>query len=124
MSKADALTPKFHAARGKLADAVFADEYVIERVTMVSDGYGGRTEQRVEIERGRCKLDVSGRLGGPMVHNGQVVEIAPMTALLPYDADLEPDDALTINDRAMRVIDVRRGGEWGLFTSAEVEEAS
>src|SRR5690606_41341825 len=67
----------------------------------------------------RCKLDVSGRLGGPMVHNGQVVEIAPMTALLPYDADLEPDDALTINDRAMRVIDVRRGGEWGLFTSAD-----
>jgi len=122
MNAADRITPKFHAARGKLEDKLFADEYVLEGMVPVDDGYGGRVMTRVEIERDRCKLEVSGRLGGPIVRDGVVVEVAPMRALLPYDSQIEPTHELTINGRAMRVLDVRRGGEWGLFTEVEIEE--
>lgn len=125
MSKADAIALKFQAARGKLMEATFPDTYVIRRVTQVDDGYGGYTDVVTDVEPGgRCMLQIAGMSGGPNENGTIVLTRSPMTAKLPYTSTITDDDTIVINNRAMNVLDVRRGGEWGLFTEVDVEEVS
>ena len=124
MSKADAIALKFQAARAKLEDATFPDTYTIRRTQLVDDGYGGYTPAEVDAETGRCMLQIAGVTGGPDENGTIVLTRSPMTAKLPYGSSITDNDALEINGRAMNVLDVRRGGEWGLFTEVDVEEVS
>lgn len=121
--RADAIAARFQAAAPKLADAFHADAYEIVRVERVPDGSGGYTDEPVVIESGYCALDVARFRGTERLAGGDVVtSIATYTVELPTVTMLTAADTLAIGGRVFNVIDVKQGGEMGLFTEATVEE--
>ncbi len=125
MTDADRIAARFQAARPIFAEKFHADTYAITRTTRVADGSGGYTDTEAVVESGRCSLDVARYRGSESVAgSGVVTSIAAYTAELPIDSVLTASDTLAINGRAFNVIDVKRGGEMGLFTEATLEEAS
>lgn len=122
MTDADRIAARFQAAAPIFAEKFHADTYAITRITSVPDGYGGSTTTEAVVETGRCALDVARFRGSERPGGGDVVtSISTYTVELPYATTLTAADTLTINGRAFNVIDVKRGGEMGLFTEATVE---
>jgi hypothetical protein len=122
VSRADEITQRWAEARPKFADAFHPDSYEITRMVSMPDGSGGSTTELVVVESGRCSLDVAGRLGVEDVRGSVVTATSAYTAELPYESTVTEADTLTINGRPFSIVDVKRAGESGMFTTCELEE--
>ena len=124
MTRADELTGKFAMLRAKIAENFHPDHYEVVATDVVPDGSGGTIPTTETVETGRCRLDLTGRLGSEGPRGDVITATSMYTAELPYESAVTEEDTLVINGREFAVIDVKRGGEHELFTVCELEERS
>ncbi|HEU0163628.1 MAG TPA: hypothetical protein VFQ54_01215 [Thermomicrobiales bacterium] len=122
MSTANDLDPVWADARAILADAFHTDTYEIWRPTDASNGRGGNAKTLAQIESGDCVLRVDTNRSGQRVSSDLVVTTTAYVAELPIASMLMTTDTLKVNGRTFDVQDVKRGGEWGLFTQVQMVE--
>ncbi len=75
-----------------------------------------------QIESGDCVLRVDTNRSGQRVSSDLVVTTTAYVAELPIASMLMTTDTLKVNGRTFDVQDVKRGGEWGLFTQVQMVE--
>jgi len=123
MTAADELDEVWAEARAELAENLHSDDYSVLRTAYVSDGRGGRTETQTEIESGKCMLTVSNATsGGATLVSDLALKLTSYQASLPITSSVTVTDTLVINGRSFSVRDVKRGGDWGIFTVVQLIE--
>lgn len=120
----DDITAAWNEARPILADAFHPDDYEIERMVRVPDGYGGHTNQPQTVESGKCSLTAATRVGAEGAQGSVTVSVSNYTVELPIESTLVASDTLYVNGRKFNVIDVLQGGDHEIFVTANVEEVS
>lgn len=125
---ADEIAEAFQEAAPEFAGNFHPDTFQVERVPVgpdglpgIPDGSGGRIVDPVIVASGRCRLDVTTR-GAERASGALIVAVTSYEVELPLDVDLKATDTLYVNGRKFAVIDIRRGGEFEMFTVAGVEE--
>lgn len=123
-SLADEIAGIFRDEAAPLIAAAFhADAYTVYDVQEVSDGYGGVTTERVEVESGRCALNRSVTQGGERVAGTIALTDSDYTAELTNpESVLTTNHLIVINGREFDVKDVQRDGNAGMFTYAALNE--
>lgn len=123
VTPADRLTPTFQRARQKIYDSFFADSYEIVRMEQIKDNRGGSTSTPQVVESGRCSLTATNLSGSEDVRAGRMLATVSYQLELPFDTVLRDTDTIVINgDRKFAVSNVKREGNWGISTTADLEE--
>lgn len=122
MTTADDLDSVWADARAALADAFHTDVYEVWRGVDVSNGRGGNTKDMSLVESGSCVLRVEPMRSGEHVAADLALTTTLYTAELPIDSVLVTTDDLKINGRTFDPLDVKRGGDWGLFAEVRMLE--
>jgi len=89
--------------------AALSDSATRTRSTYVSDGMGGQTAS-ASTTAYACRLaPTSGR---ELEIAARITSAVAFTITLPYDADVQADDVLTVSGRTFKVVAVLAGGAW------------
>lgn len=105
------------------AEHFHADRYELVEVVTTDDGWGGSTTEETVVESGRCALDMTSMKGGETVRDDIGLVETAYTAELPRTSIATPSHTLKINGRTFDVVDVKRDGNFGMFTMVACEEA-
>lgn len=125
-SSADELAAIFRDEVGPaLAETFHADTYQIVSLEWVSDGSGGRTQQEVAGESGRCELQTfSPRTGGERVVGAIPTIDKPYVLEMPRDTAISTNDVVYVNGRKFEVSNVVHPGKADMFTYAAIDEVT
>lgn len=103
-------------------EALLPDEATIQRLTRISDGAGGYTDQWADLATVGCRIAPvgGGETGRP---GGRIADATTHVLTIPAGQDVTESDRVVVAGRAYDVTMVRERGGWELARRVELKEA-
>lgn len=95
------------------AEALFDKTATRYRKVLTSNGAGGFTESESTVTYA-CNVATTALWNMPLETNnaGQIINTSSWVIRLPYDADIEKDDRLTVDGEEYQVMAIHRNKSW------------